>query len=608
MSAQPQLVPSRPLDSPNRWWVQIMGRLAPGANETQAQASLGVLFQQVLAGSTTKMDQPGIRLQDGSRGPLMLRQRLALPFLALTGVVGLVLVIACANLAGLLLARGGARQHEMAVRSAVGAGRWRLVRQSLTESLVLSLIGGGLGLVVAGWGKRLLLGFLALAPDGFHFDLRTDSNVLVFTLGLSVLTALVFGRLPAFRASRVDPLAGLKSQSAMGAPRLRLGRVLVVVQVAVSVLLVVGAGLMLRSFANLRQLDPGFDPENLLLFRIDPGQAGYDGQRLIAFYDRTRAAIAAIPGVRSVAFSDFALASDSFSSETIELPSREKRPGEDWQAAVLAVSEDFFHTMAIPLLLGRGFNDADAATAPPVAVVNETFARRFFPGEDPIGQTFLLQDGTGRTFQIVGLSRDAKYDQMRAVVPPLMYLSQRQRTQAGVCFQVRSVLPPLALVPAVRKAVATLDPGVPLSRIKTQEQQIEQSLSADRLFASLGSGLALLAVLLSCIGLYGLMAYNLARRTREIGIRMALGATSANVARPILRESVVLAATGLAVGVPIALALARLIKSQLYGVAPADPATLIGTSVLLMGVAIVSAWIPARRAMGINPVEAMRCE
>jgi predicted permease len=365
---------------------------------------------------------------------------------------------------------------------------------------------------------------------------------------------------------------------------------------------------MVQTFANLRRLDPGFDAENVLLFRIDPGHAGYDGQRLVAFYDHMRSAIEAIPGVRSAAFSDFALVSYYFSSGNIEIPGREKNPSENRRVAVLVVSEDFFRTMSIPLLLGREFSTADTATAPPVAVVNETFARRYFPGQHSTGQMFLMQDGPGRVFHIVGVCRDAKYDQMRTDVPPLIYLSQRQRATDGVCFEVRSALPPLALVPAVRKALAVLDFDLPLSGIKTQEQQIEQSIAAERVFASLGSTMGLLAVLLSCIGLYGLMAHNVVRRTGEIGVRMALGATPWQIAAPILREAAVLTTIGLAAGVPVALTLARLIKSQLYGVAPTDLTTLIGSSLLLITVGIVSAWIPARRAMGINLTEALRYE
>ena len=608
LSTQSQVWPARSLNSPDCWWLQIMGRLAPGADEAQAQASLAVLFRQTLSLSKTKMDQGGILLEDGSSGPLMHRRRLAKPFLALTAVVGVVLLIAGANLAGLLLARGAARQHEMAVRAAMGAARWRLIRQSLIESLVLSLIGAGLGLVVAAWSKQALLGFLTVNPDDSRFDLRTDTHVLVFTFGVSVFTALIFGILPAIRASQVDPAKALKNRSAIGAPRLNLGKALVSVQVGLSVLLVVGAGLMIRTFANLARVTPGFDPENVLLFKVKPADAGYSSQQNIDVYDRIRTAIAAIPGVRAVTFSAFPLVSGTDSNSDIEFQGGEKGAGRKWLTYFLPIGEDFFRTMNIPLLVGRDFTAADTATSPPVVIVNETFARRYFSGENLIGRTFILHHRTTRTVQIVGVARDAKYNRVRADVPPLMYLSQRQLAGGAVSFAVRSVLPPFSLLPAIRQAVAAIDPNLPLSAINTQEGLLKQSIAPDRLFASLGGALALLAMLLSCIGLYGLMAYNLARRTREIGIRMALGATPANVARPILREAVVLAWIGLAAGVPVALTLTRFIKSQLYGVAPTDPMTLIGAGVLLMAVAILSAWIPARRAMKINPMEALRCE
>ncbi|MEN6426945.1 MAG: ABC transporter permease [Phycisphaerales bacterium] len=608
MSAQAHLEPSRPLDSRDRWWVQVMGRLAPGASESQAQASLAVLFRQALSESSSKMDEAAIVLEDGSRGQLLLRRQMAKPYITLTAAVALVLLVACANLAGLLLARGAGRRHEMAVRAALGSGRWRLIRQSLIESLVLSLAGAGLGLVMATWFKQILAGFLAMLPEGFRFDLRTDSNVLAFTLGVCVLTALVFGLLPAIHASRVDPSAGLKNRAAMGAPRLRLGRVLVAVQIGLSVVLVAGAGLMIRTFANLADVSPGFDPANVLLFRVKPADAGYTDQQYMDVYDRIRTAIAAIPGVRGVTFSSFALVSNSSWSEDIELPGRANEPARRQHVAQLGVGEDFFQTMSIPLLLGRNFSDADTATSSPVVIVNETLARRFFPEEDPLGQTFLMLDGTDRTVQVVGVCRDAKYNQIRADATPVVYLSQRQRAQRSVCFEVRSVLPPLALVPAIRKAVASLDSNLPISHVRTQEQQLDLSLAADRLFASLGGGFALLAVLLSCVGLYGLMAYNVARRTNEIGLRMALGATRRSVIVPVLREAAILALLGLAVGVPVALVLVRFVSSQLYDVAPTDPATFIGSGVLLVLVAVLAAWVPACRAARVDPMIALRCE
>lgn len=608
LAAQPQLVPSRPLDSPNRWWVQIMGRLAPGADEAKSRGSLALLFRRVLSESSTKMEEPGIVLQDGSRGPLMVRRLVAKPFLALTGVSALVLLVACANLAGLLLARGAACRHEVAVRAALGAGRWRLIRQSLTESLLLSLAGACLGLLVAIWSRRVLLGFLTTLPEDFRFDLRIDRNVLAFTLGVSLLTALVFGLLPALGASRADPVAGFKSRSTAGRPRLRLGRTLVSVQVGLSVLLVVGAGLMVRTFVNLTRIDPGFNSENLLLLRLSPGQAGYEGSRLAGFYERIRSAVAAIPGVQSAAFSSMLLAGGSWSEESIDIPGSPRPPGGSRQVCRLIVSDEFLATMGIPLLQGRDLAADDVATGPPAAVVNETFVRAFFQDENPLGRTFLLEDGTGRMFTIVGVCRDAKYSTLREATPPVMYSSCRQEERDAMFLAIRSRLPSASLLPGVRRAMAGIDPGVPLTSIRTQAQVLDRSLAQDRLFAWLCGALAELAVLLSCIGLYGLMAYNVARRTGEIGVRMAIGATGAKVAWPILREAAVLAGVGVAVGLPVAAVSTRFIESQLYGVAPMDPATLTGTGAMLVVVALLSAWIPARRAARVDPMTALRCE
>jgi predicted permease len=608
-AAQPALASNRPLDSANQWWVQVMARLAPGANETQVQSALAVSFRQVLTASATKMDQPGILLEAGAQGAARsMRQRMAQPLLALLAVVGLVLTIACANVAGLLLARGAARQHEFAVRAALGAGRWRLVRQSLTESLLLGVVAAVGGLLLADWGKAVLLRSFGTLPDNFRFDLRTDGTVLAFTLGVSVLTALVFGLLPALRAARVDPLAGLKSRSALAAPRLRLGKVLVALQVGLSVLLVVGAGLMIRTFVNLARVDPGFNPENVLLFHVDPGQAGYKGAPLGQLFAEARRAIAAIPGVRSVALSSMTLAAGASSSNAIDIPDRPTKSGELRQACQLEASDGFFATLGIPLVLGREFTENDTMTSPPVAVVNETFARTFFPGENPLGRTFNLSHDRNRAITIVGVSRDAKYASIREVIPPVMCFCTQQQARNRLVFVVRSVLPPLSLVPAARKTIAAFNPNLPLSAVRTQEQLVDQSVALDRLFAGLCSGLAGLALLLACLGLYGLTAYNVARRTAEIGVRMALGATRRDIAWPIVREALWLAVAGLTVGLPAALALARLVRSQLYGVAPADPLTLVAGGILLLAVTLLAAWLPARRATKVDPIIALRAE
>ncbi|MBI5383193.1 MAG: ABC transporter permease [Verrucomicrobia bacterium] len=608
LNAQPQLWSHQPLEL-DRWWLQVMGRLAPGANEAQAQAGLSVLFQQALNQSKTKMEQGGIVLEDGSRGQLILHRQMAKPFLALTAAAGIVLLIACANLAGLLLARGAARRHEMAVRAAMGAGRWRLIRQSLVESLTLSLLGAGLGLLVAAWSRPALLGFLLeYSRDDTRFDLQTDDRVLAFTVLVSVITAVIFGILPAIRAAEAHPAEALKHRSAMAAPRLTLGKGLVAMQVSLSVLLVVGAGLMIRTFANLARVAPGFDAENVLVFRVRPSDAGHPREQYVEVYDRIRSAVAALPGVRLVSYSAFALVSGSSSSDEMELPGRPNESGRKRNIEYLKVGEDFFRTMNVPLLAGRDFTSADSATAHSVVVVNQTFARRYFPDEDPVGKTFTFHDQSPHSVEIVGVVRDTKCYRVRADAEPLIYVPQRQSATRAVSFAVRSVLPPGTLLPAIRQAVAGIDPHLPLFSISTQQVLLDRSIAPDRLFALLGGALALLALLLSCVGLYGLMAYNVARRTPEIGLRMALGATPRNVSGPILREALWLVLAGLAVGVPGALALVRLVQSQLYGVAPADPVTFVCGGALLIVVAMLSAWIPARRAARVDPMVALRCD
>ena len=606
MMAQPQLLPdSEWLDSYDAWWVQMMGRLAPGANEAQVQASLELLFSHVLSRSIVEIDRPGIFLQKGRHGVLMESQQMARPLWYLQGVVGVVLLIACTNLAGLLLARGAARQHEMAVRAAMGAGRWRLIRQSLTESMVLSLAGVCLGLVFSLWIRAALTGFIIDPSSNKHFNLQVDTNVLMFALAVGVVTALLSGLFPALRAGNTNPLAGLKNSGSRGAPRLRLGKVLVTTQVGLSVVLVVVGGLLCRTLINLYRTDTGFDTENLLLLRIRPDESlsppKYKDTE--GFYHTVRQKIAGIPGVRSVALSSLPLLRGVVRSSDISIPGHPD--AEQRESLKLVVSDGYFATMGINLLQGRDFRATDIEDSQRVAIVNEAFGRLFFPDENPLGQ-FITAGG--EQCQIVGLCSNHKYQGLRESISPILYMAYTQDRWLSITYIIRSVLPPMSLVPAVRKAVADIDRNLPLEGMTTQKLALKESLAQERLFASLCGSLALLALALSCIGLYGLMAYNVARRTGEMGIRKALGAQPSDVAWPILREALILTGIGVAIGLPVALALVRLIRAIFYGIEPHDPLTMIGAAVLMITVATLAAWIPARRAARIDPMNALRYE
>jgi len=610
MAAQSQFL-YRPITESYHWFVRLMARLRPGVSDTQLRATLDVAFSRE-AGAIMK--DPRILMEPGRGGLAIDRNNYRKPLLLMLGVVGLVMLVACANLAGLSLARGATREHELAVRAAIGAGRWRLVRQSLTESLVLASLGGGFGVLVAMWGKTAISRLLAGSADGLHYDLSLDLTVLSFSLATALVTGLLSGLLPALRAGRVDPLGGLKSHGALSAPRLRAGKVLVAAQVCLSLLLLTGAGLYLRTLVNLTHIDAGFNTESLLLFQLNPGGAGYDDvARRTTFYAQVQDSLSAIPGVRGATFLGYPLLNNTGWSGWFFLPDRFADYREGMQSYRLTVGETFFATMGIPVLQGRGLSAADAEGAPEVVVVNETFAREYSPDRNPVGRTvhILMYD-----WRIVGVCRDAKYLNVKEAAPPTVYFPFRQisympsmrNNYRNAYFALRTALPPMALTTAARKAVAAIDPNVPLANITTQDAVRDRNINQERLLATLCGALAGLALLLSCIGLYGLMAYHVARRTREFAIRMALGASRRNIADPILREALLLAALGVAIGVPVALTLARFIKSQLYGVAPTDPVTLIGAGVLLIAVAVLAAWIPARRAAKVDPMAALRHE
>lgn len=608
MSAQPQLEPLLPLTTSDTWWVQLMARLKPGASDMQFQAAVDVAFAREAA---SIMGNPKILVKDGKAGPDFNRTYFGRFLLMLLGIVGVVLLVACANLAGLSLARGTTRQREFAVRAAIGATRWRLIRQSLTENLLVALLGGGLGILLAFWSKTTISRLIAGSPDGLNYHTPLDLTVLGFTLTIVLVTALLSGLLPALRVSCVDSFVTLKERVTLGSPRLRMGRVLVSVQIALSMLLLAGAGLYARTLVNLISIDPGFSTDKLLLFRVDAHNSGYEGERTIALYDNIQNSLGAIPGVHSATLTQFPLLAGTMSGGGFfSLPGHSFEGQLNPQANRLTISETFFRTMGIPVRLGRELQVTDTVKSTKAVVVNETFAHKYLPGENPIGQTLRTDEwrGKGVDWQIVGICADAKYGDIRDEVPPTVYFSFRQDFMGATFFAVRTSLPPLDVVTAARRAVAAIDPDIPLSSINTQELIRNKSISQERLFAFFCSALAALALLLSCIGLYGLMAYNVTRRTSEIGVRMALGATGRRIAGPILREALMLAGIGVAIGIPVALALGRVIKGQLYGVTPSDPLTLVAGALTLVLVVVGAAWWPAHRAAKIDPMEALRYE
>ena len=605
MASQPRLSPGYPLSSRNHWWLQIMGRLSPEATEAQVQASLEVLLDQTLAVSTSKFEQPSIFLQDGSHGPLILRQRLTKPIWVLQCVVGLVLLIACANLAGMLLARGAARQHEMTIRAAMGARRWRLIRQFLIESLILSSLGAACGLIISLWIKTSIVNFLIDTLGKMYFNLSIDVRILLFTFGAAVTTTLLFGFLPALRVSRVNLVAGLKSARLQGASRTRLGKTLVMMQVGLSLLLVAGTGLLVRSLVNLKNVDPGFDIEDLLVFRLNAGDAGYEGSKRTVFFENVGRSIAGIPGVKNVGYSNISLLSGRLASSNFSILGRPVNPDEHLQTNELTVSDTFFDTIGIPLLRGRVFAGTETQTSNKVTIINEAFVDSFFSDEDPVGH-YIKVGGT--KYQIIGVCGNTKYNSVRREIEPTIYYSYRQRPSGSVSFEIRTILPELSIVPAVRKVVSGIDESIPIQALTTQTDLFNRSIVLERLSTMLCISLALLAVVLACIGLYGLLAYNVARRTGEIGIRMALGARPKNIARPILRQAMLLASIGVVIAMPIFLVLSRAMRSVVYGFKPHDPITMFGAILLMIAVAALAAWLPARRAAKVDPMEALRYE
>jgi predicted permease len=603
------------------WSLCIVGRLKPGVEPERARAEAEVLVrpwvEDVVLREGGKLGSwARIELLPGSTGLDSLRRRFSKPLQVLMGIVGMVLLIACANVANLLTARSVARQKEIAIRQAIGAGRARLIRQFLTESVLLALVGGCVGLWLAWWGGNLLVRFISTGPVPIQLELAPDWRVLGFTACVSVLTGVLFGLAPAVRGTILDLTPTLKegaSSLAGASARWRWGKMLVSVQVALSLTLLVGATLFVMSLRKIQSVDGGFRVENLLLATFDTSGTGSSGperrKQLEAFYREAVERANSLPGVRVASMSSLGPMSGDDSTRDLFVPGFEARTRDDQAVHLNSIGTRFFETMGIPLLRGREFAPADDATAPKVAILNDTAARFYFPGVDPLGQVVHMgSDSQGQPMQVVGVVRDSKRQDLRQPAPRMLYLPFLQYHQPYMTLEIRTAGNPNAVAASARQAFREINRNIPVWEIKTMQTQINEGLVQERLVATLSSFFGLLALLLSAIGLYGTLSYAVARRTSEIGIRMALGARKGNVLWLVLREATVLVLCGAGVGLLAATAMNRLIASMLFGLTPSDPvALLIATSVLL-AVALLAAWLPARRASKVDPMVALRYE
>jgi len=623
LTMQPFLIPraqviasgnSSLLGNPQSWWVSVIARLRPDAPEAKAQAVLDAVLRHATLTtlSTVKdFDRFHLKLETGNRGQDYLQAQANQSYLLLT-LAGLILLLACVNLANLLLARATARQREIGTRLALGAGRARIVRQLLTESLMLSILGGALGLVLSFSGRHLIP--LLFENTGQLGALRPEFDwlTLAFTMAVSLAAAIVFGTLPAWQATRAAVNTALidGSYATPSQNKLWMGKGLVVVQITLSTILLIGAGGFVRTLINLSHRPLGFQADHMLLFRLNPPRSRYSDVQMQSLYGQLEEKLAAIPGVRSATMSNIAIIGDGHSGSTFHVSGREIGPDDEERIQTNAVGADFFHTMGMAVLEGRGFSAHDTAISTKVAVVNQALVRRFFPKQDPIGQTFTCdsEDGAGQ-IQIVGVVADTRYLHLRSDTPATFYVPYVQRPLASrMVFELRTVGESSSIVSEVRAAVESMDRDLPLSDVRTMTEQIETTVSGERMFAQLTSAFGALALMLASVGIYGIMAYTVARRMNEIGIRMALGAPTRKVLLMILREASALAVIGISAGLSAGLLLMRFIRSMLFGLNPTDPFTLASAALLLLAIALLAGWGPARRASLIQPIQALNRE
>jgi predicted permease len=610
-------------------WLQVFGRLKPGVTVAQAKASIEVAFQQYLKSQIgtgiTRKDEKNflnqhIALVEGSHGASRLHDQFGKPLVILMGVVGLVLLIACANVANLLLARATSREKEIAVRVSLGAGPARLFRQLLTESVLLSGIGGLLGLLMAQWADAVLLQLVSRGPSPIPLDVHPDARILGFTLGVSFVTGILFGLAPAFRAARVDLNTILKGNargvvggSAHGG-KASLGKILVVAQVAISLLLLIVAGLFVRSFQKLTQVQLGYDREHLLLFSVDAVTSGYKGPGARQLYQSLLDRIGTVPGVRGVTLSHNGLFSHSESADEISIEAYTPKSGQEMHARFDAAGPNYFSTIGIPVLAGREIGPQDGGSGQRVGVINQTMARYYFGDENPIGRRIWDMFPTTHTdFVVVGVVADAKYNSVSEVTPRRFYVPyfhpiDDEHDWGFARFEVRAMGDPSSVAASIREVVKQTAATLPPIEVHTIDELVSESLTSSRMITKLSGFFGALAALLACIGIYGIMAFAVAGRTNEIGIRMALGAQGGDVLWLVLRESLLLVVIGVAIGLPSVIGAAKLISSQLFGLTAADPVALSVATALMFGVAVLAGYIPARRASRIDPLVALRYE
>src|SRR5229473_107090 len=622
-----QMTPIRSgLENWNDYWMAVLARRKPGVSMAQAEAGINAAYHPLLEEQLAKINGwnekkrqqflgKKLVLASGAQGRVTLQRDSGPALMALFAMVALVLLIACTNVANLLLARGAARQREFAIRTALGASRGRIIRQLLVESLLCAFVGGSLGVVLGSW----LIGVLTpivVANEGIQgLTPHLDSTVLVFAVGTSLLSGIFFGIVPAFRVTRSsvsETITDQGSTSSASVSHVRFRKTLVAGQVAFTMLLLAGAALFVRTLWNLRNVDLGLRTENVISFSIAPALNGYSTQRSIALVDQLRARVASLPGVRSVGTAEIAALTGDDEGANITAEGGIQLPEDLRDVNYVSVSSHYFSTLGIPLLSGREFTDADGATSPKIAVASEAMVKRFFPGRNPLGMHFAFGGGSKvkPDIEIVGVVKDVKQDHVRSVTPnPYVYLPYSQRSKlSGMTFYVSSIRDPLLLGPELQSQVRQLDATLPVDNVKTMERVVEEDLFPARMVAVLSATFAALAALLSALGIYGVLAYLVVQRTREIGIRMALGARAGDVRWLIAKEVGAMVIAGVTVGVPLAYALGRLSESLLFGVKAGNPSAYMLGLGLIAAVALAACWIPARRATQVDPLVALRYE